>query len=387
VIDVAILGGGPAGLLTAARLAESGLDVLLLEEHCTIGEPAHCTGIISLEAAELAKIPDDVVLNRLSRARLIAPNGASTSHQWPGGGGEAILVIDRAAFDAELARQATEAGAVVRTGTRVLDVEVGPGAVMIHTATHAVRARACVLACGVSYRFQRQLGLGLPGQAIHTAQTEVAAVASDSVEVHVGRAVAPDGFAWAVPIVRDGRARLKIGVMAAGNAGACLQTFLERPDLRARLLEEPPPPIRRLLPLRPIARTFTDRLLVVGDAGGFTKPTTGGGIFYSLLTASLAAETLVEAFDAGRLDEAALAGYERRWQARLGPELRVADWLRTLVTRCSDAEIDRLVLALGADDVLPLIRRTARFNWHRDLIVALIHQPRVATLLFRTLFR
>jgi flavin-dependent dehydrogenase len=40
---------------------------------------------------------------------------------------------------------------------------------------------------------------------------------------------------------------------------------------------------------------------VIGDAGGFTKPTTGGGIFYSLLTASLATKTLVEAFAAGRL--------------------------------------------------------------------------------------
>jgi flavin-dependent dehydrogenase len=215
----------------------------------------------------------------------------------------------------------------------------------------------------------------------------VAALASDAVEVHFGRAVAPDGFAWAVPVVRDGRARLKIGVMATGNAGACLKTFLDRPDVRARLLEEPAPPIRRLLPLRPIARTFAERVLVVGDAGGFTKPTTGGGIFYSLLTASLAAETLVEAFSGGRLDEAALAPYEQRWQARLGAELRVADWLRTLVTRCCDTEIDRLVRALGAADVQPLLQRTARFNWHRDLIVALIRQPRIATLLIRTLFR
>jgi flavin-dependent dehydrogenase len=244
-----------------------------------------------------------------------------------------------------------------------------------------------VLACGVSYRFQRALGLGLPGQAIHTAQTEVAAQPADSVEIHFGRAVAPQGFAWMVPVARGGRPRLRIGVMAAGDAGACLAAFLDRPDVRARLADAPPPPVRRLLPLRPIARTSADRLLVVGDAGGFTKPTTGGGIFYSLLTASLAAETLVEAFGAGRLDGATLARYEARWRARLGHELRVADWLRRRVTRCSDAEIDRLVLALGEDEVRALIRRTARFNWHRDLIVALVRQPRIASLLVRTLFR
>jgi geranylgeranyl reductase family protein len=387
VIDVAVVGGGPAGLLTAARLAASGLDVLLLEEHPKIGEPAHCTGIVSLEAAELAKIPDDVVLNRLTRARLVAPGGAHTQHEWAAGNSETILAIDRAAFDAHLARHAIEAGAEVRTGVRADDVEVGPDAVTVYTAAQTLRARACVLACGVSYRFQRQLGLGLPAQAIHTAQTEVAAVAADAVEVHFGRAVAPGGFAWTVPVVREGQARLKIGVMATGNAGAYLKAFLERPQVRAQLLEAPRPPVRRLLPLRPLARTFMDRVLVVGDAGGFTKPTTGGGIFYSLLTASLAAQTLVEAFNAGRFDEAALARYEQRWQARLSAELWVADRLRATVSRCSDAEIDQLVRALGADEVQALIQRTARFNWHRDLVVALLRQPRIATLLFRTMFR
>jgi geranylgeranyl reductase family protein len=387
VIDVAVVGGGPAGLLTAARLAGSGLDVVLLEEHPRIGEPVHCTGILSLEAAELVKIPDDVVLNRLTRARFVGPRGAEARHAWAADEGDAILAIDRAAFDAELARQAVAGGAEVRTGARVHDVHVDGAGVTVQTAAGALRARACVLACGVSYRFQRQLGLGLPGQAIHTAQTEVAALASDSVEVHFGRATAPDGFAWVVPVVRDGQSRLKVGVMARGDAGAHLRSFLARPELCARLRGEPGPLVRRLLPLRPIARTFAERLLVVGDAGGFTKPTTGGGIFYSLLTASLAAETLQEAFGTGRLDEPALARYEMRWQARLAGELRVADWLRGLVTCYGDAEIDRLVQALGETDVQPLIRRTARFNWHRGLIVALVRQPRIAALLVRGLFR
>jgi digeranylgeranylglycerophospholipid reductase len=367
VIDVAVVGGGPAGLLAATRLAESGLDVLLLEEHARIGEPTHCTGIVSLETAEYAKIPDDLVLGRVTRARLVGPGGSEARHLWEAQGSEAILAMDRAAFDQGLATQAVGAGAALSLGTSVQDVTVTSDEVAVVTPGGVVRARACVLACGVSYRFQRQLGLGLPGQAIHTAQTEVDAVADDGVEMHFGRGVAPNGFVWTVPVVREGRSRLKVGVMASGNAGACLERFLERPEVKGRLRETPSPPVRRLLPLRPIAKTYADRLLVVGDAGGFTKPTTGGGIFYSLLTATLAAE--------------------RRWQERLGNELRVGDWLRQLVTRCTDAEIDRLVRALAADDVQALVRRSARFNWHRDLILALARHSSVAALLFRTLFR
>ena len=45
-------------MLAAARRAESGLDVLVLEEHARVGQPTHCTGIVSLETTELAKIPE-----------------------------------------------------------------------------------------------------------------------------------------------------------------------------------------------------------------------------------------------------------------------------------------------------------------------------------------
>ena len=386
MIDVAVVGGGPAGLLAATRLADAGLDVALFEEHARIGEPTHCTGIVSLETAELAKISDDLVLARLQRARLLGPRGGEARHEWANAG-EAILVLDRGGFDRSLAARALAAGAVVRTGIRVQDVDVVGDGVTVQTPGGTVRARACVLACGVSYRFQRQLGLGLPGLAVHTAQTEIDAVPGDLVEMHFGGGVAPQGFVWTVPIVRDGCARMKVGVMAAGNAGAYLQAFLDRPEIRARLRGEASPVIRRLLPLRPIAKTYSDRVLVVGDAGGFTKPTTGGGIFYSLLTAWLAAETLVEGFTAGRFDDAFLARYEGRWQERLGGELRIGDWLRQLVSRCTDAEIDRLVRAFASDDVRALVGRTARFNWHRDLILALGRQPSLAALLFRTLFR
>jgi geranylgeranyl reductase family protein len=386
VIDVAVVGGGPAGLLTAARLAGAGLDVVLFEEHARIGEPTHCSGIVSLETAELAKIPDDLVLAHVRSARLHGPGGAQARHEWAHAG-EAILAIDRAGFDRGLAAQACAAGAVVKTGTPVRDVEIAADGVTLQTPGDLVRARACVLACGVSYRFQRRLGLGLPAQAVHTAQTEVDAVAGEHVELYFGREVAPNGFLWTVPIARDGRARLKIGVMATGDAGAYLQTFLDRPEVRARLLGAASPPIRRLLPLKPIAKTYGDRVLVVGDAGGFTKPTTGGGVFYSLLTASLAAEALVEAFNVGRLDDAFLARYERRWQERLGAELRAGDWLRQLVSRCTDAEIDRLVRAFASEGLQTLVRRTVRFNWHRDLILALGRQPTITALLFRTLFR
>jgi len=81
VLDLAIIGAGPAGLLTAARCAEAGLDVVVLEEHARIGQPTHRTGILSLETAE---VPDELVLSRLSLARMRAAGGSRAEVRWDG---------------------------------------------------------------------------------------------------------------------------------------------------------------------------------------------------------------------------------------------------------------------------------------------------------------
>jgi geranylgeranyl reductase family protein len=385
--DVAIVGGGPAGLLTARRCAESGLDVVVFEEHAEIGTPTHCTGIVCLETAALAKISDEIVLGRLERARLVSPDGSSCEVTWTASGNEEILVLDRGQFDRDLAEKAQRAGAAILTGARVDGIEVNAEGVTLDAGGLTASARACVLACGVSYRLHRQLGFGLPAQMVHTAQIEVDAEPAETVELYFGRDVAPDGFLWAVPIRRGDRPGLKLGALAHGDAGGYLSHFIERPKIRARLRSTPGRMIRRLLPLEPAPQTSGDRILLVGDAGGFTKPTTGGGIYYSLLTASLAADTLIEGFQVGRLDAEFLARYESRWEAELGADLRVSAWLRQFLTRCRDAEIDGLIRALASDSVQAVIHHTARFNRHRGLILALLREPGIASLLLKSLFR
>jgi flavin-dependent dehydrogenase len=142
-------------------------------------------------------------------------------------------------------------------------------------------------------------------------------------------------------------------------------------------------PRRRLLPLSPLPRTFSSRLLVVGDAAGLVKPTTGGGIYYSLVSAMLAAETLQEALHADRLDADSLAVYQQRWRTRLGPEFQAQLALRMLAQRMSDDDIDALFDLALTDGVMPIVRRTAQFNRHRNLIVALFKHAPARKVLFR----
>ena len=71
-------------------------------------------------------------------------------------------------------------------------------------------------------------------------------------------------------------------------------------------------PRRRMLPLASVKRTYADRVLAVGDAAGLVKPTTGGGIYYSVVSGEIAADVLGTQLAANDLSAAALREYERR---------------------------------------------------------------------------
>lgn len=385
MLDVVVVGGGPAGIYSALLLAEEGFDVVLLEEHDTLGAPTHCTGVVSDELTDLVKISESLVLNRPTACLIHSPTGRVFPFA---SGGEGIVVIDRGEFDRDLGAAALRAGVEIRTGFRVERLCPEPGRMQIMGRGEVLSARACILACGVTYGLQRQVGLELPSLFLHSAQVEVdASEVRPTVELYLGREVAPEGYGWTVPVIRGERLRMKVGVVARGHAEQRLGRLLATPGVADRLGSPPGIPVRRLLPLMPARRSYGHRVLTVGDAAGLTKPTTGGGIFYSLLSSLLAAETLTGALRRDRLEAGDLRAYEGRWRTRLGPDLRISSCARHLFARLTDRELETLLEALASEDVQGVIRQTARFNWHGELIRTLLGQPGVKSTMFRALLR
>ena len=131
----------------------------------------------------------------------------------------------------------------------------------------------------------------------------------------------------------------------------------------------------KILPLGPVKKTYGPRLLAVGDAAGLVKPTTGGGIYYGLLSGQIAAEVLSPALREDDLSESRLRAYEERWQSRLGSEIRIGLTFRALASRLSDRAIDSLVELARVDGLVPLLKQTADFNWHAGSALALLRHP------------
>ncbi len=375
MLDVVIVGGGPGGLSVARCLAELGRSVTVLEEHDTIGLPVHCTGVLAADAIDALSLPAESVLNPLATVKFVAPSGHSFDYTTAT---TEAVVIDRAMFDVAMASRAELAGATVLRGRRATAIDPAADAVRVTLADgETMTARTAILAGGASYTFQRRLGFGMPSTFLQSAQLELPADRPGDVEIHFGSEIAPKGFAWAVPVKRSYGTFVRIGVMADADAGEYFSRMLAR--VRERWSVAVPDtlsPRRRMLPLGGVRRSYGDRVLAVGDAAGLVKPTTGGGIYYSVVSGEIAAQVLHVALAGNDLSAAALREYERRWRARFQPEFKAQLALRFVAQRMRDTDIDALFDLAKTDGILPLVRQSARFNQHRDFILALLrHQP------------
>jgi digeranylgeranylglycerophospholipid reductase len=362
--DVVIIGGGPVGSRLAQRLAELGHRVAVIEQKEYPGKQVCCTGIISQECARSFAVADDLILRKLSSARLISPSG-KVLRLWQE---EAqACVLDRAGFDVTLAQRAQNAGARYLFSSRVKKLAVASDKVSIEIVQDGERldcdARVVVIACGFNSRLVETLGLGKIGHYVRGAQVEVAAPTLEEMELYFGDEVAPGFFAWLVPAQP---ATARVGLLSRHNPGPHLKKLLSFLAAQGKIAPAEAEVSYGRVPLKPLARTYHDRLLIVGTAAGQVKPTTGGGIYYGLLCADIAAETLHQALAGNDLSARGLAGYQRRWQHRLGQELKKGYRIRRFYQDLSDRQIDRLfdtVKTSGLVDSL-LGDGDVSFDWH-----------------------
>ena len=382
--DVAVIGGGPVGSQVAYKLAGMGYQTIVLEKKEKLTAPVCCTGIVSRECVETFSISDSVIHRWANGARLFSPASKPihVRRDTP-----QVAILNRPAFNALWADRAQSAGVEYRTASEVRSIKQSKKTALVdvvHRGEHlTMQARVVVLATGFGSWLVDTLGLEGAGDFVMGVQAEVETDKIDEVEVYFGSKIAPSFFAWLVPTVKG---RALVGLLSRRNPPAYLRSLLFRLVAEGKIVSEDVPFTYGGVPLRSLPKTYGDRVIVVGTTAGQVKPLTGGGIYFGLLCADIAANILNRCLSIDDLSADRLASYQRIWKRRLGRELRTGYWARRVFEKLGDRQLDHLFGLMESSGLIDELRQAEElsFDWHAD-VVSRIFNHRLLMKAFRSM--
>ena len=358
--DVVVVGGGPSGATAACDLANAGHSVLLLDK---AGRTKPCGGAIPPRLIRDFDIPDDLIVAKVTSARIISPRGVEVEMPIENG---FVGMVDRDVFDEWLRERAASAGAVRVKGTFEDFTRAPDGvAVISYRARGAdgcdrveqVRARCVVGADGAVSQVARRAVPGAGKSRFVFAYHEIISAPEGAraqdfdgtrCDVIYNGALSPDFYSWVFPHGKT----VSVGTGSA-HKGFSLRDAVG--DLRDRTGLKATRTIRREgapIPLRPLARWDNGRdVVLAGDAAGVVAPASGEGIYYAMFGGRLAAQAVDALLNTG--DARALSSARKRFMKSHRQVFLVLgmmqhfwyknDWRRErFVSMCRDKDVQDL---------------------------------------------
>ncbi|MDP3909224.1 MAG: NAD(P)/FAD-dependent oxidoreductase [Gemmatimonadales bacterium] len=329
-IDVLVVGAGPAGSVAAwqARQAAPELDVVLLERDRAVGAPVRCAeGVGDAGLREFAS-PEgtDWAARKITRVIFLAPDGTEVKVAERNVG----WVLDRTRFDAHLAAEARAAGAEVLVATEATGMSRnGDGRWHVRVKSGGIeetwRARVVIGADGVETMVGRWAGLDtrVPSRDMEScAQYVLQGIACDpdAIYLQFGDAIAPGGYAWIFP-KGIGVANVGLGLVALKTNGRNARQYLDDwIDRRYPGAARTGYTVGGVIVHTTIKQTFTDGVLIAGDAAHMINPLSGGGIVNAMKAGRLAGCVAASAIREGDTGARRLSAYHHSWMDLLGDD-------------------------------------------------------------------
>jgi digeranylgeranylglycerophospholipid reductase len=369
--DVIIAGGSVSGLLAAREIADGGLSVAVLEEDAEIGTPEHCGGLVSISGIhKLGIVPgiETVENDRIAHAKIISRSNffkISAENQ-------KVVVVDRRAFDKQIAFQAQKKGAEIRVKCSMRLIAKEASKCIVKTTEGDFSCNFFIDARGIASIISRNRG-----GVLHSAQYEVYAswIERDTIEVAFDSQSYPGFFAWIIP---TGQGRGKVGVAGRGiNAASALQSYIDGKG-NCSVVRKVYAPIWIN---GPVQNFVSDKTIIVGDAAGQSKPTTAGGIYTCGMGGLLAGQAVVLAAEKENEDrngqQLLLRQYERNWLSMFKPEFDKMLLVRRLLERMDNKALDELIAAIPSE-VLEEASVNGDFDFHSAALAKILGARGVA---------
>jgi geranylgeranyl reductase family protein len=364
--DVTIVGAGPAGSTTAKFLSEKGYRVLLIDKEKFPRDKPCGGGLPSRVLQRYPYIVNDKIIEAYSSSGTVfspsLKNKIEISKNTP-----IIATILREKFDFELVKFAIDAGTIFQEEKHVSAVQIfdDKARVIIKQGTD-IDSEIIVGADGANSIIAKNTGLRKRGTEKGVCILQEFEVDEKIMDdyfkksrhcyIHSGFKTI-SGYGWVFP--KKEHLNIGFGVIRSYkktpenklNLIECYHkyiTLLKEQGLIPKKLKETP--IKGgALPTRPLEKTYSDRILLVGDAAGFINPLSGEGIYYAMASGEIAARIIAEALEKKRTTQEFLSKYEICWRKDFGKDI---DLILKVVKRGSVEYAERVFKIASQDTIL-----------------------------------
>ncbi len=360
-MNIAIIGAGPAGCYAGYLLAKSGHQVSIYEQKSQLGIPIQCTGLLTSDFNQFNLNLTSSLVNTFSSLTVNSPSQQLQLQQTE-------YLVCRKKFDNYLADLAKEAGVKLYLNHSFLRKENGHLVIKNRSikdenikdqpALIQINPDIIIAADGPLSPVAKAYGFYHPERKNYVGiQTLVKGNFNpQEYQTFFGKESCPDLFAWIVP---ESDKLARVGLASIKNARVYFDNFIKKNNFQVNELQSGIIPI-----YHPQQKLKKGNCYLLGDAAGFVKATTLGGVIPGMKQAEILTDCL---------------NNHKNYQHEIKPltrKLRMHLHLRTIFNKFSDQDWDKLVSLVNQPKIKTVLSAHTRDNPFPLVSKALLKEPR-----------
>lgn len=336
IYDAAIIGAGPGGSRAAMECSMNGLSTIIIEKKKEVGVPVHCGECMSAFAAANTdlSLPEHVISKQVKGIKVIFPDNSEKKLYEKG------YVLEKDRFEQWLVEKACKNGAKIRLNTKVFGISYAKNIWKIEISSDLpIYARILIDASGVQAVSNNMLNINDPYITTTGVQYRLEGFKTDDfINFYLWPNFADEGYFWIIPKKNN---TCNVGLVSTNQVKIRqrLDDFIKLKGIKANRNSKI---FGGKIPASgPLARTFSDGLLIIGDAAGFTSPLFEGGTHLALKSGCIAAEIAIDAVKSEDFGSERFSVYQKRW-AGIFPDYKMIIKGKRSYFNFSDADLNLL---------------------------------------------